>query len=298
MRMTRAITLDLRTFDPNTQSTTPHQYAAAIINQVETAWDSGADLVLLPEFTWMGLEPYLNQPGKEPLYSIAEVFWTELFPDIQKRLSRPGKAVVLGTVPALTATGALRNRAPILANGVYFYQDKLHLTPWESAFEPGESLRLWTFAGLRIAVIICLDIEIPELSARLRDAEVDLLLCPSATETQLGVERINRCASARAVELGCYVGVSHLTGTSDSALIDVSLGCAAFYSPSQSAFKEMSRSIQTPIHEHGHHHLSVAIDKYLLDVSRRLRVETNPANLGRKVAGIERLIHLDTSEVE
>jgi predicted amidohydrolase len=91
------------------------------------------------------------------------------------------------------------------------YQDKLHLTPWESAFSPGDTLHLWHFAGLRIAVIICLDIEIPELSARLRDEEVDLILCPSATETVLGVERVDRCASARAVELGCHVAVSHLT---------------------------------------------------------------------------------------
>jgi predicted amidohydrolase len=68
-------------------------------------------------------------------------------------------------------------------------------------------LRVWEFGGVRFAVIICLDIEIPEISAKLRGRGVDVILVPSATETILGVERVDRCASARAVELGAIVGV-------------------------------------------------------------------------------------------
>ena len=78
-------------------------------------------------------------------------------------LIRPGKAVVLGTVPFWDAERQeLRNRAPVLVEDRMLYQDKLHLTPWESEFSPGTELRVWEFAGLRFAVVICLDIEIPE----------------------------------------------------------------------------------------------------------------------------------------
>jgi predicted amidohydrolase len=291
----KVITVDLLTFDPGPRSSSPALYANEIVERVCCAWDSGADLVLLPEFTWMGLEPLIVGNGKEPLKTLAKVFWNQLFPEIQQQLSRAQKAVVLGTVPALTESGAIRNRAPILSNGTFFYQEKLHLTPWEDSFEPGDSLKIWTFGNFRIAVIICLDIEIPELSARLRNAKVDLVLCPSATETILGVERVNRCASARAVELGCYVGVSHLTGTADSALIDCSLGCAALYSPSQSAFGDTIRCAETPIYESGNEALRVSIDKNLLDASRRMRAETNPANLGQKAAGIDRFIRIESN---
>ena len=290
----KAITLDLLTFDPGTKCSNPVQFASTLVERVCASWDSGADLVLLPEFTWMGLEPLVAAPKNEALQSVAKVFWNQLFPDIQKQLSHSQKAVVLGTVPALTESGAVRNRAPIFSNGTFVYQDKLHLTPWEDSFEPGDVLKIWTFGHFRIAVIICLDIEIPELSARLRHEKVDLILCPSATETILGVERVNRCASARAVELGCYVGVSHLTGTAESVLIDLSLGCAALYNPSQSAFRDTIRHTETPIYENGNETLRVSIDKNLLDATRRMRLETNPANLGRKAAGIDRLIRIDS----
>jgi predicted amidohydrolase len=287
------ITIDLLTFDPGTRCPSTSLFASDIVERIHCSWDSGADLVLLPEFTWMALEPLVATHHKEPLHIIADVFWNQLFPELQKQLSRSQKTVVLGTVPTLTEFGAIRNRAPIFSNGSFFYQDKLHLTPWESAFEQGDTLRIWNFRGYRIAVIICLDIEIPELSARLRDAEVDLILCPSATETLLGVERVNRCASARSVELGCYVAVSHLTGIADSSLIDISLGCAALYSPSQSAFQKTPRHSETPVYEKGDHSLRVTVDKYLLDVTRRMRVETNPANLGLSSAGIMRPIRID-----
>lgn len=46
-------------------------------------------------------------------------------------------------------------------NGELIVQDKLFLTPWETQFAGGKALQLIEFAGLRIAVIICLDIEIP-----------------------------------------------------------------------------------------------------------------------------------------
>lgn len=298
MSKPQPITLDLLTFDPGISCKNPSEFASYIIERVKGAWDSGADLVLLPEFVWMGLESFVRVTGKEPLVAIADVFWDQLFPEIQKHLSHPHKAVVLGTVPALTGSGTIRNRAPILSEGRFLFQDKLHLTPWEHDFEQGTMLRIWEFGNYRIAVIICLDIEIPELSARLRDAHVDIILCPSATETILGVERVNRCASARAVELGCYVGVSHLTGTADSSLIDISLGRAALYSPSQSAFKDCQRHTETSVHENGHQTLRVSIDKYLLDVARRMHVETNPANLGLKAAGIERFIGIYSSHLE
>lgn len=289
-----AITLDIQTFDPGLPCDSTMAYAQGVIERVLSSWEKGADLVLLPEFTWMGLEPLLPQPLTEPLRQVAEYFWTQLFPMIQTRLSRPDKAVVLGTVPAVTESGRIRNRAPILAGGRFSYQDKLHLTPWEKDFEAGESLRLFSWAGFRIAVIICLDIEIPELSARLRDQRVDLILCPSATETLMGVERVNRCASARSVELGCYCAVSHLTGNAVSDLIDVNLGKAACYRPSQAAFKNSPREDATEVFNHDCHLLRQHLDRHPLKVMRRMLAETNPANLEIKNVGMQRVIRVES----
>lgn len=279
--------LELLTYDPGVPCDSPQVYADAVIREVEASWNAGADLVLLPEFTWMGLEPMVQADSAETLYpALSALFWDDLLPDFQERLARPGKAVVLGTVPFYDpATHLTFNRAPIFCEGQMRFQDKLHLTPWEKDFNPGGMLNLWQFSELRIAVIICLDIEIPEISARLRGDEVDLILCPSATETLLGVERVNRCASARAVELGCHVAVAHLTGEAKSELVDQNVGRLAFYSPSQAAFKNTERALESDIWSSGLHRMRVTAEKRPLTLMRRMRVETNPSHFGKEAAG-------------
>ncbi len=284
--------LDLVTYDPGQSATTPEAFAHAVVTRVQASWDAGADLVLLPEFLWLGLEPLL--PGADDssgLQRVAQVFWSDLLPELQRTLTRPGKAVVLGTCPALQR-GALRNRAPIFTGETWIHQDKLHLTPWEKAFRPGNSIRLWSFGDWRVAVLICLDIEIPELAARLRGREVDLILCPSATETVLGVERVDRCASARAVELGCHVGVAHLTGRAASELIDENLGRTAWYGPSQHVFRTAPRWQEGGIQESGCQVLRVELDLATLRRMRRMSAETNPSHFGAEMAGMQRRIQV------
>lgn len=281
--------LDLWTFDVGVQAESPQAYAEECLRRVEESWADDADLVLFPEFCWVGLERFVgNESG---LRGVSALFWNEMWPAMRKRLERTGKAVVLGTAPFWDEnTKRLFNRAPIIREGRALHQDKLHLTPWENAFSPGDVLRLWKFGGLTIAVIICLDIEVPELAARLRGRGVDLILVPSATETILGVERVGRCASARAVELGCCVGVAHLVGRAESELIDDNVGRTAFYSPSQAAFSNQTRISENPVVGSGFQRLRCVINAEALCQMRSARGETNPALLASKDAGTEREI--------
>lgn len=280
--------LDLLTFDPSFACDSPEAYADKIVRLVVQHWDSGADIVLLPEFTWMGLEPLIEKAADQAtIYpAISALFWQTLLPQIRPKLSREGKAVVLGTVPYVDATSQrVYNRAPIIKDGHLSHQDKLHLTPWEKDFSPGRTLYLWTHQGFLITVIICLDIEIPEISTQLRGQKVDLILCPSATETILGVERVDRCASARAVELGCHVAVTHLTGEAKSDLIDVNVGRLAHYTPSQASFRHGPRILETEIWNTGVHSQRITLDKKSLDHMRRMSMETNPCHIGKDAAG-------------
>ena len=275
------VILELCTFDPGVSSRSPAAFAAEVTDVVDAAWADGADIVLLPEYTWMGLQAIVDPPTPR---RVAEVFWSELLPTLKSLLDRPEKAVVLGSVPFWDEEGAqLRNRVPILIEGALSFQDKLHLTPWESEFSPGTELRLWEFGGVRFAIVICLDIEIPEISARLRGSGVDVLLVPSATEDILGVERVDRCASARAVELGCIVGVSHLTGAVDSELIGANIGRTAVYFPSQSPFADQARCVEGAVISHGVQRQRVVIDRHALEAMRGLRAETNPSLVGPMV---------------
>jgi predicted amidohydrolase len=269
--------IDLWTIDIGAPSSSPADFAEAVTQRVHESWQAGADLVLLPEFCWLGLERHF--PGPDSLHRVADCFWNQLWPDMQRGITRQDKAAVLGSVPCVTAHGQLRNRAPIVAGEHAIYQDKIHLTPWESAFHPGDTIHLWQFCSLRLAVLICLDVEIPELSAALRGQQLDLLLVPSATETILGVERVGRCASARAVELGCHVAVSHLVGRGSSCLVDENLGRLAVYSPSQTPFQNTTRHEETFIFRDGCHCHTVEINLATLRESRAESTETNPARV-------------------
>jgi predicted amidohydrolase len=260
--------IDAWTFDVGTTE----DHVEAIASRVEQSWDSGADIVLFPEYSWAAL------PGCATVRETASRFWNGIIPSLHHRLSRPGKMAVIGTAPCI-AEDTLRNRSPIIVNGELLVQDKLFLTPWETAFTGGNTLRLIEFNGLRIAVIICLDIEIPEISVLLRGQRVDLILVPSATETVLGAERVTRCASARSVELGCAVIVSPLVGRCSSDLVDDNVGKLACYLPSQAAFGSHERRTESAKHAVGFHCMSIELGERRLTEMRQTTSETNPSLL-------------------
>jgi len=279
--MDETVTLDVLSWDVTSRVEDVRSYGDRVAECVETSFNSGADIVLMPEFTWLGLEPLLP-PDPDGLRAVARCFWEDELPRLRARLARAGKTVVLGTAPYFRSEGGFLNRAPILCGEELLHQDKLHLTPWEKGFVSGDGICLFKTHGLTVAVMICLDIEVPEIAAQLRGYEVDLILCPSATETVLGVERINRCASGRAVELGCHVAVSHLLGKSSSTLIDENVGKLAVYHPSQAAFRAAPRWVETEVERQGDYSLRVKIDPLSLRKSRKRRAETNPALLASR----------------
>ncbi len=270
------LTLDVWTCDVGAAASSPEAWMEHVAGRVEESWRTGAELVLFPEFCWMGLEPFAAQT--DALRGLAALFWDTLWPDLHQRLTVAGKCAVLGSVPWVhPTTGTVHNRVPIVSSGTVRFQDKLCLTPWEKAFAGGDAIHLWDFGPWKLGVLVCLDIEIPEHAAALRGQGVDLLLVPSATESVLGTERIARCASARAVELGCFVAVAHLTGKACSVLVDENIGRVSCYAPSQSPFAERTRIDEGPLHETGFHCRRFLLDLQLLRRLRRLRAETNPA---------------------
>lgn len=267
------------TFDVGDAGKTIDSFAEEVIHRVETSWDAGADIVLLPEYLWAALEPLL--PNKDAdMEDIAKVVWQDLMPRLRQRLSRKGKHAILGTAPYLDpANRHLYNRAIIFSDGRLLHQDKLFLTPWEHEFRAGRELCVFEMSGLRVAVIICLDIEVPELSSRLRGLNLDLLLVPSATETLYGSERVTRCASARAIELGCAVLVCPLVGKCDSSMVNVNLGKIALYLPALKAFEAYDRTEDTRLVHQGWHALRAEVPGAVIQEAHRRRKETNPSQL-------------------
>lgn len=216
-------------------------YAQLLQLQVEGALSDAADVILLPEYLW-GVWGERKCSGIIDYKESSDVLWQTVINPLVDALKGRKALIVLGTAPFFDPESKqLYNRAIVINDDEVLYQDKLHLTPWENAFSAGECLLDFTFRGVRCAVPICLDIEIPELSVLLKKRRTELLLVPSATETLLGSERIHRCASARAVELCAYVAVAPLLGYCDVALLSENVGRTALYSPSQDVFSSTDR---------------------------------------------------------
>lgn len=109
----------------------------------------------------------------------------------------------------------LVNRAPVATpDGLDCYV-KVHPTPGER--ESGTSCGtgapvLVDHAGTTVGVVVCYDVEFPELVREAVDAGAEVLAVPSWTGTDAGAERVARCAAARAVENQCYVASVPLVG--------------------------------------------------------------------------------------
>lgn len=188
-------------------------------SKIAEADASGADLLMLPE--WMSSHWLSYMPAG--LTRDREVAWmaeqAKLALPQLARIVAGGKLTLLaGSMPA-TVSGGWVNRAYLLMpNGTEAHQDKLCLTPFEKRpeawlMQPGRRFATFDWRGLRIAVVICLDIEQPALAARLQGLDLDLVLVPSMTELESGYRRVFDCAKARAVELVCPVAAVGLVGS-------------------------------------------------------------------------------------
>lgn len=149
--------------------------------------------------------------------------------------------IVAGSVPVRQPDGSIRNTAHLFSPmGNVYTQEKLHLTPAESTYWglcQGEGLKVFETHLGRIAILICYDIEFPELSRMLVDAGVDLIVVPFATDERKSYQRVRYCAQARAVENTIYVVLAGNVGALPrSPAMSLNFGQAAVLTPSDFAF--------------------------------------------------------------
>ncbi len=93
--------------------------------------------------------------------------------------------------------------------------EKLHITPDETkvwGLQGGNILKTYETDCGKIGILICYDIEFPELSRLLAMEGMDILFVPFLTDTQNGYSRVRNCAQARAIENECYVAIAGSVG--------------------------------------------------------------------------------------
>jgi predicted amidohydrolase len=123
--------------------------------------------------------------------------------------------IINGSVPELIDDKLYNVGYLFKRNGEVERYEKLHVTPDEEkvwALQGGSKLKTFETDCGKIGVLICYDVEFPELSRLLADEGMDILFVPFLTDTQNGYSRVRHCAQARAIENECYVAISGSVG--------------------------------------------------------------------------------------
>ncbi len=147
--------------------------------------------------------------------------------------------LIAGSHPNLR-DGLLYNTAFMFSpKGDVFMQDKIHLTRWEREkwdTTPGSKLHLFHTDYGAISILICYDIEFPELARQVCEAGADILFVPSSTDDRQGFWRVRYCAHARAIENQVYVAMTSTVGNLPVEGLSMHYGQASILTPSDFGF--------------------------------------------------------------
>jgi predicted amidohydrolase len=101
----------------------------------------------------------------------------------------------------------------------------------------GQKLKVFDTDIGKIGILICYDVEFPELSRLLSDMDMKILFVPYWTDTKNAYLRVRRCAQARAIENECYVAITGSVGNIPRIEnMDIQYSQSAVFSPSDFAF--------------------------------------------------------------
>ncbi len=124
--------------------------------------------------------------------------------------------IITGSMPYVKEDGLLYNVGFLCRrDGTYEMYEKLHVTPDEIkswGLNGGKLLNTFDTDCAKIGVLICYDVEFPELSRLMADQGMQILFVPFLTDTQNAYSRVRVCAQARAIENECFVVIAGSVG--------------------------------------------------------------------------------------
>ncbi|RYD76313.1 MAG: GNAT family N-acetyltransferase [Sphingobacteriales bacterium] len=149
--------------------------------------------------------------------------------------------IITGSMPLIKEDGTLRNVGYLVRrDGSHEMYEKLHVTPDETKFwglQGGDKLKTFDTDCGKIGILICYDVEFPELPRILAAQGMQILFVPFLTDTQNAYSRVRHCAAARAIENECYVAIAGSVGNLPKVSnMDIQYAQSAVFTPCDFAF--------------------------------------------------------------
>ena len=199
----------------------PYKTLDDVFEQVEFFVDSvsdyKSDFILFPEYFNAPLMAKFNNMGEaQSIRQMAQ--YTEQIRDRFRELAISYNInIITGSMPLIKEEdGRLYNVGFLCRrDGTYEMYEKIHVTPDEIkswGLSGGKSLQTFDTDCAKIGVLICYDVEFPELSRIMADQGMQILFVPFLTDTQNAYSRVKVCAHARAIENECFVVIAGSVG--------------------------------------------------------------------------------------
>ncbi len=207
---------------------------------VNVMGDYKADFVLFPElFNTPLLAPFNKLSERDSMIELAKL--TE---EIRMKISDLAISynvnIISGSMPVFENNDLYNVSYLLHRDGRVDEYRKVHITPNERKYygmKGGNEIRVFDTDCGKIGLVICYDVEFPELPRILADQGMKILFVPYLTDTQNAYTRVRHCAAARAIENECYVAIAGCVGNLPGVNnMDIQFGQAAVFTPSDFAF--------------------------------------------------------------
>ncbi|MBL8476644.1 MAG: carbon-nitrogen hydrolase family protein [Methyloversatilis sp.] len=207
---------------------------------MKAAGDYKPQFVLLPEIFTTQLLSFMDTGDLHAAVRNMHDY-TKRYRDLMLELAAQWNVHLIGgSHPTVREDGRLTNTAYYFTpGGQVFEQDKIHRTRWEREkwdTDAGDQLRLFDTPFGKIAILICYDIEFPELSRMVCEAGADILFVPSCTDDRQGFLRVRYCCHARAIENQVFVVQTSTVGNLPVEGLGMHYGQAGIITPSDFPF--------------------------------------------------------------
>jgi predicted amidohydrolase len=222
----------------------PYRTVEDVIEQVEYFVDTvssyRSDFVLFPEY-WNAplMAEYNHMSEPDAIRELAQ--YTSILRDKLSEFAISYNInIISGSMPEII-DGELRNVGFLCKrNGDVEMYEKIHVTPDEEkvwGLVGGSKIQTFDTDCGKIGILICYDVEFPELGRILAAQGMNILFVPFLTDTQNAYSRVRHCAHARAIENECYVAIAGSIGNLPNVHnMDIQYAQSVVFTPCDFAF--------------------------------------------------------------
>lgn len=219
---------------------------------VDAVSDYKSDFILFPEYFNAPLMAKFNDMGEAQSIRAMAQYTSQIRDRFRELAISYNINIITGSMPYLKEDNALYNVGFLCRrNGTVSMYEKIHVTPDEQkcwGLSAGSRIQIFDTDCGRIGIVICYDVEFPELSRLMADDGMKILFVPFMTDTPNAYARVRVCAQARAIENECYVAIAGSVGNLPRVHnMDIQYAQSAVFTPCDFAFpNDGKRAEATP----------------------------------------------------